>query len=318
MNPLSDAGTPGSPASRGPGPLGAGAPPPASAPHPGGRAGEVVDVTTEGFQDLVLRSEEVPVLVDFWATWCQPCRTLGPMLEKLAAELAGRFVLAKVDIDREPALADAFRIQSVPTVVLLAGGKVVDGFLGVQPEARIRELLEPHLKAPAAAAADTARERAAAGDVDGAIQALRDHLRAHPGAAAERLALCEILIDADRADEAELVFARLDDEQRATDAARALQARLDLRAHAGDLGDLAQAVEAAPEDVAARLAYGRALVAANRHDEGLEHLYEAALLDLDHDDGAPRKALLEAFQALGPEDPRTLEYQQKLSILLCG
>ncbi len=307
--PLSPSGNPASPTGN-PAPL---------SENPASRPGGVtIEVTAASFQDVVDRSADVPILVDFWAPWCEPCKTLGPMLERLAVEMDGRFVLAKIDIDREPSLAEAFRIQSVPTVLLLAGGQVVDGFVGVQPEARVRELLEPHLKAPRVDAATAARELAAAGRVDQAVQALRDHLRASSENVAARIALAEILLDAERADEAELVFAKVPAADLETDAARAVQARLQMRAHAGDLNELAQQVEATPEDAGARLAYGRALVAANRAEEGLEQMYEAALLDLNHDDGAPRKAMQEVFQALGASDPLTLQFQQRLSILLCG
>src|SRR5262245_37085489 len=105
----------------------------------------VLDVTVTTFEkEVVQRSLQTPVLVDFWATWCGPCKTLGPLLEKLAAEHAGAFALAKIDIDQNPELADAFGVQSVPTVVLVAGGQVVDGFVGAQSEAKIRELLARH------------------------------------------------------------------------------------------------------------------------------------------------------------------------------
>src|ERR1700754_5046697 len=105
----------------------------------------VIDVTTETFQkEVVERSRTTPVLLDFWAPWCGPCKTLSPTLEKIAREMNGKVVLAKVDIDTNPELADAFGIQSVPTVALLVAGKIVDSFVGAQPEAKIRELLAKH------------------------------------------------------------------------------------------------------------------------------------------------------------------------------
>ena len=105
----------------------------------------VFDATTAGFQQQVLeKSLEVPVLVDFWATWCGPCKTLGPVLEKLAAEYHGAFLLAKVDVDREQQLAGYFQIRSVPTVMLVKGGQLVDGFPGALPEGQLREFLAQH------------------------------------------------------------------------------------------------------------------------------------------------------------------------------
>ena len=110
----------------------------------------VIDVTAESFApDVIERSTEVPVLVDFWAPWCGPCKTLTPMLESLAEEYAGQFVLAKVNIDDEAPLAQAFGIQSVPTVLLVSEGRQVDGFQGALPEQALRAFLERHVGAGA-------------------------------------------------------------------------------------------------------------------------------------------------------------------------
>src|SRR5437773_10158965 len=109
-------------------------------------AAKVLEVTTASFErEVVERSRRTPVLVDLWATWCGPCRALSPVLERLAQEMQGAFLLAKVDIDQSPEIADALGVQSVPTVVLVQGGKVVDGFVGAQPEPRVREMLARHL-----------------------------------------------------------------------------------------------------------------------------------------------------------------------------
>ncbi|HVS08424.1 MAG TPA: tetratricopeptide repeat protein [Planctomycetota bacterium] len=278
----------------------------------------IVDVTAESFQrEVIDRSREMPVLVDFWATWCGPCRTLGPTLVKLATELAGRFALAKVDVDRNIELAEVFHIQSVPAVMLIQGGKMVDGFVGALAEPQIRKFLEPHLKpAPADRLAD-ARKLEEEGRADEAIRILRQHLREKPDDAKARVYLAQLLIGENRADEARKVFEKVAGEALESDEARAVQAQLALGEHKADVDALRREVEETPDDLTARLRYGKALVAARRYDEGLEQLLEAARRDVHHDGDAPRKALLEVFQALGPEDPRTLEYQRRLSILLC-
>jgi putative thioredoxin len=113
----------------------------------------VFDATLASFeQDVILKSKQVPVLVDFWAEWCGPCKSLGPVLEKLAGEFAGGFVLAKVDVDKEQQLAGYFQIKSIPTVMLLKDGQIVDGFPGALPEGQLREVLQHHGVAPALAA----------------------------------------------------------------------------------------------------------------------------------------------------------------------
>src|SRR5262249_42743474 len=141
-------------------------------------------------------------LVDFWATWCGPCKALSPVLEKLAAEANGAWILAKIDIDRAPEIADAFGIQSVPTVALLAGGKVVDGFVGAQPEARIRESLAKHVK-PARDVVADALELERAGKPGEAIALLRAQAKADRADTNSRAQLARLLALAGSVGEAE-------------------------------------------------------------------------------------------------------------------
>jgi putative thioredoxin len=280
-----------------------------------------VDVDAGNFQREVLeRSQEVPVLIDFWAPWCGPCKTLGPILEKLAAEHGGRFVLAKIDIDANVELAEAFRVQSVPTVLLVAGGRPVDGFTGALSEKRVREFLAPHLGgASAPDGLARALELEQAGQRAEAIEVLVAHLaRAPKEAAPARIALARLLLTEGRGEEAQAIFAELGPAERDSDDARAVQTALQTWADRPDVEALEAAVAAAPEDLAARLEYGRGLIASGQWEPGLEELYETAKRDLRFDDGAPRKALLEAFELLGEADPLTLEYQRRLSHLLCS
>jgi len=281
----------------------------------------VLDVSVTTFEkEVVQRSLKTPVLVDFWATWCGPCKTLGPLLEKLAREAAGAFVLAKIDIDKNPELAEAFGVQSVPTVVLVAGGQVVDGFVGAQSEAQVRELLARNGVA-AGPQADPVQEALAlekAGKLEEAVVALRNHVVMGGGDARARAQLARLCAIAGRTDEAKKLYATLPESERETDAAKAAKGLLDLAAQAGDLAPLEAAVRAAPGDVAAQLALGRGLLAARQFERGVETLWNAAQADLGFNGGEPKTALLEALGLLGDEHPLTRTYRRKLSVLLCS
>jgi putative thioredoxin len=278
----------------------------------------IVDVTTQTFvQEVVERSRTTPVLVDLWATWCGPCKTLGPVLEKLAREMHGRFVLAKVDIDQNPEIADAFQVQSVPTVILLVGGRPVDGFVGAQPEAKIREILARHV-GPLVDPLVEALELEKAGKPEEAlrkVEVLAAKSPPHPLSAAQR---ARLLLVVGRSEEGERALAALSEEDRASEPGRAAQALVALRGQRAELGPLEARVASDPDDVPARLALGRALLAAGRSQDGLAQLHEAAKRDLRFNDSEPRKALLAAFEALGDADPLVVEHRRKLSILLCS
>jgi len=279
----------------------------------------ILNVTAQTFQkDVVERSRTTPVLLDFWATWCAPCRTLGPTLEKLAVEFAGSFTLAKVDIDASPELADVFQIQSVPTVLLLKDGRLADGFAGALPEVQIRKFLEKHLGLKKVDPLEEAAKLETDGQRVEAIAVLEEHLAEAPGHAKAQLAIARLYAAEGRLEEARAHLELVQGELRESDEAKALAAQLETAAAGvGALAELEAAVRANPEDVAARLAYGKALVAASKHAEGLEQLLEAAKLDLTFEDGAPRKAMIEVFNLLGWADPLVLDYQRQLSMLLC-
>lgn len=278
----------------------------------------IVDVTVENFEtEVVRRSMQVPVLVDFWATWCGPCKTLVPILEKVARELAGKLVLAKIDIDKNPEIAELFQIQSVPTVVLMKQGRPVDAFMGAQPEAAVRKLLEKHIPGAAPDPLAEAAKLEAAGKRDDAILLLARALHRESANAGLRLALARMLLAAQRTDEAKTVFAALTAEALELPEAQAIAAQFAAMEKVGELAPLEAAVKAAPKDCAARIAYGKGLVAAGRYEQGLEELLTAAKLDLQFEDGAPRKAMIEVFNLLGQGDPMVLEFQRRLSMLLC-
>lgn len=283
----------------------------------------IIDVDAKDFeQEVIERSRSIPVLVDFWAPWCGPCKELGPLLEKKAVAGAGRFLLARVDVDKNQELSQIFRIESIPAVLALVDGRLADGFQGALPEAEIDAFLDRVAPGKARSDLDDVLERtrglADAGQADEAIAQLRNHLREKPDQAPARLLLAELLLDAERAPEAEKVFAKLSEEARTSAGGRALRVRLDFAGDAGNLEQLAAAVAAAPEDIEARLVLGKAFVAAQKYEQGLEELLEAVRLDPEtKGSGAEAKrAMLEVFEVLGLEDPVANDYRFKLSLEL--
>lgn len=284
-----------------------------SSPH-------VVEVDIKNFEQAVLEtSSQTPVLVDFWATWCEPCKSLTPVLERIAADMEGAFVLAKIDTDANPELSQAFRIQSVPTVVLIINGQPVDAFAGAKSDAEVREFLARHqLSGPGKSPLEEARELEAAGELAQAVGLLAEWLEDHPEDVEVKLALINALISAEDLEGAKELFEGMSEEDRNSEAAAGVLARFDLLENAGDVDTLRGELDADPKNVGKRIELGRALVAKGETEAGLEELLEAAMRDLHFEDDAPRKAMLEVFQALGPAEPLTVEFQQRLSVLLCS
>lgn len=156
-------------------------------------------VTRADFEALVVaRSQELPVLLDFWAAWCAPCRMLAPILERLAADYAGRAEILKLDTDAEPEIAARFGVKSLPTLIVIRDGRMVDALIGAQPEGVLRALLDRHVAGPGDVARAAALAQAAAGDVDGAVASLEALSAAEPARATHVAALIDLLIGAGR------------------------------------------------------------------------------------------------------------------------
>ena len=285
----------------------------------------VIDVDASNFQAAVAeRSLETPVLVDLWATWCEPCKTLGPVLEKVAADYNGGFILAKVDVDKSPEIAQALGVQSVPTVFLLKGGKPADAFAGVVTEKQLLEFLtkngvvagEPTEEEDAGPIA-AAQAMAAVGDLAGAVAMLAE-LNAEEALDLDGvLCLAELQAESGDVDAAGVTLDGLSGSD--ADDARVAELRAKLSLAGGtDLASAQAAADAAPEDANAQLELGKAMVSAGDVEAGLDVIWMVARVDLEFDDRAPHKALLEVFQAVGHDDPRVLSYQQRLSVLLCS
>ncbi len=277
------------------------------------------EVSIEEFEAKVIQpSMQVPVVIDFWAPWCGPCQTLKPMLEKLAEEYGGRFLLAKVNSDENPELSQHFGVRSIPSVKVLFQGQLVDEFTGALPEGQIRAFLDRFALPDAGGnLREEAAALVAAGQFDEALAKLSEASREKPGDEGIRLDAIEVLMHLGRNDEAAQLLAA--DYTQAADRANTLRARLALAAGAADTTGLEAKLAANPDDHATRLELARACAGQNRFREALENALEVVIRDRFFDEGAGRKALLQIFEALaGSEqyDDLVREYRRKLSAAL--
>ena len=279
----------------------------------------VFDATTEAFEaDVLQKSMATPVLVDFWAEWCGPCKQLGPVLEKLAAEYNGAFVLAKVDVDKEQQLAAAFQVRSIPTVFLVKDGQPLDGFPGVLPEGQIREFLRHHGIEPAAAAGEAAEVPAAPLDPEAEVARLRGEVALAPDNDQLKLDLAVALLQTGATAEAEPLLDGLPANLATDDRARRARASLGFAALLKDAPPaeaLQRAVAADPGDLRARHLLGAHALVAGRSEAALEQFIEMLRHDRDFDGGLPRKALIDAFQVI--DDAELVgRYRRKMASVL--
>ena len=252
----------------------------------------VVEVTDADFMEAVVEeSKRRPVVVDLWAEWCGPCRTLGPILEKVAEERGGQFLLAKLDTDANPMTAASFGVQSIPTVIGFRDGKPVDGFVGAYPEQAVNEFVDGLLPSDADRVTAEALEEEEAGDVGGAEQRFREALADDPENRAAKLGLAELLVDRGTHDEArELLMPLLPD------------------AKAEHLLATIEVSEWSKIHEPGTLASAKRLAAQGNWREALDGMLGAL-----QDDPDARQAMLEVFAVLGDDDELTAEYRRKLT-----
>jgi putative thioredoxin len=243
------------------------------------------DVTETTFeQDVLLRSHEVPVVVDFWAEWCGPCRTLGPTLERLAGAAGGAWVLAQVDVDSSPSLATAFGIQGIPAVCAFRDGRQVAEFTGALPEDQVRAWLEQLGPSAADRAAAEAVDAALTGDHERAAALFRDALRLEPGHAGARAGLA--------------------------------RAELHLRTSSLDEAELTRRADADPTDVDAALGLADLAATSNRREAAFERLVEVVRLTAGHDRERARRRLVELLDTVPADDPAAMKARRALALAL--
>lgn len=277
----------------------------------------VIDVTLDTFDQAVLAaSHDVPVLVDFWAPWCAPCRMLGPLLEGLALEYGGRFRLAKVNSDENPELSRRFGIRSIPDVRAFRDGAQVDGFMGALPERELRAFIEKVAPGPV----ESARLRAAAlrraGDTRGAIAALRDALALDPDHALARIDLAELLLGGGLAEEAQALIEGVRPNIDWDDRVATLKQGIAYALSGADERTLAARVASEPGDLEARLALAGAYAARKAWRDAMESLLDIVRRDKHWRDGEARRQLVTLFNLASSEPALVSEYRRKLAAAL--
>ncbi|MDB5904312.1 MAG: thioredoxin [Betaproteobacteria bacterium] len=277
-----------------------------------------IDVDQTSFDEVVIEgSRKTPVVVDFWAPWCGPCRALTPTLEKLAAEYAGRFVLAKINSDENPELSARYSVRGIPNVKAFADGEVVDEFSGALPEGQVREFLERLVPSPA----DDLRDEAAAvyaqtRDTERALEILSRAEALDASNDDIRIDRAALLADAGRRDEANQVLAALKPLTQMSARVNALKAKLDLAegaADADDIGELEKRIAANADDLDARLQLAHAHTAAQSYREALEQLLEIVGRDRAFGEDAGRKTMLKVFELLGNSGDLVSEFRRRLA-----
>lgn len=298
----------------------------ASKPKAGATAdptGLIKDGSDQSFKaDVIDVSMETPVLVDFWAPWCGPCRTLTPTLEKVVKAANGRVKLVKINIDEHPAIAGQLRVQSIPAVFAFDKGRPVDGFMGAQPESQIKALVDRLAGAQPAGLEEliaAGKESLELGDLGGAAQSFAQAAGLDPENPKALAGLARVYVLGGELDRAQEILASIPKAKQKDPDVISVQAQIDLIhdvAHAGDAAVLNATLAEAPDDLEARFELAKAEIANGDFETAAEHLLFIIKTDRSWQDDAARKQLLKLFDAAGPTAEVTRQGRRKLSAIL--
>ena len=288
-------------------------------------AGDLVkNATVATFaKDVLEASRQVPVLVDFWAPWCGPCKQLTRILEKVVRAQAGKVRLVKVNIDENQTIANQLRIQSIPTVYAFRDGRPLDGFMGAQPESAVKAFVERLLgeeaATDAAAAIEAAEKALEAGDLQGAAEVYAGVLQEDPQNVAALAGLAKCYLRTGDVGRAEQTIGLVPPDKVQSAVVASVRAALDLArmaAKAGDTSKLEAKVKAEPANHQARIDYAMALAAAGKKEEAVTQLLDSFRRDRKWKEEAARKQLVQLFDAWGSKDPATIDGRRRLSSIL--
>ncbi len=281
-------------------------------------AAHSIDVGSANFRDIVLEgSKKNPVIIDFWAPWCGPCRVLKPILEKLAAEYAGKFTLAKINSDENQEIAAEFGVRGIPAVKAVVDGHLVDEFTGALPESQVRAFIERVIPTPSEVARKHARALIESGQPTEALALLDQALELDTRNEAARVDKLQTLVALDRIAEATALLDTLNPRTLEEPSVAALKAQIGFSASGGeDAVTLAARIEKTPGDLAARLELARHQVRAQAFEPALEQLLEIIRRDRKFGDDAGRRTMLEIFHLLGANSELVAKYRRMLASAL--